>query len=292
MLLFAIICKKFKGQKLRKKGLILTILGVFIMSFESPIIKFSQSGGFEFLFYFGICIFLTTIITMFLTKSKQNSLLANPKWLVISAFCMALSNVFFIYAVKFTGISVVVLILATSPIFCALIDLVFTKTKTPGALFVATFFILIGLYIVIFDDDKNIDFIGVLCGFLVVVFFAIFYTILSHNKDINRLSQLGISAIFMVLFALPFIKFEFDVANLLPILIMGIFVTPLSRVLIGEGSKYILSAEVGLLIILESILAPIWGVLFLGEKITTNTIFGGFIMLVSVGFYILKSSKR
>ncbi|HDX6327254.1 TPA: hypothetical protein RPW26_001957, partial [Campylobacter fetus subsp. venerealis] len=44
-----------------KKGLILAIIGVTLMSFESPAIKFVKASGFDYIFFFGLFLFMSSI---------------------------------------------------------------------------------------------------------------------------------------------------------------------------------------------------------------------------------------
>ena len=184
-----------------------------------------------------------------------------------------------------------VLILATAPIISALLDLAITKKRTPNLLFVASIFVFIGLFIILKDSQKEINLVGVALAFLVVFFFALMYVILSSYPRIQRESQIALSALLITFISLWFVDYDFKLSTLYPIFLMGFFIMPVSRLLIGNGSKFILSAEVGLLVILESILAPIWGVLFLKEPLTTNTIIGGLIIIISILFYTIYSKK-
>lgn len=276
-------------KRFRKLGLLFVFVGVLIMSFESSVIKFSTIGGWEFLFWLGITLFISSLF-MIAISSKEITF-THPKALFASSLSMALSNICFVFAVKLTGISTTVLILATAPIISALLDLVITKKRTPNLLFVASIFVFIGLFIILKDSQKEINLVGVVLAFLVVFFFALMYVILSNYPRIKRESQIALSALLITFISLWFVDYDFKLSTLYPIFLMGFFIMPVSRLLIGNGSKFILSAEVGLLVILESILAPIWGALFLKEALTTNTIIGGLIIIFSILFYTIYSKK-
>lgn len=267
---------------MRKYGFLLTTLGVFIMSFESSLIKYSKIGGFEFLFYFGLFLFIATFFINPATKYQ------NTKYMLLSSSMMALSNVCFIFAVKLTGIAVSVIILATSPICCAIFDILFTKKKTPKILYIVTITVIIGLLITLKNSDKIFNILGITLAFLTVFFLAICYVILTNFKSINRFSQISFAGLFMCLIGLIFCNFDSNWHDIIPVAIMGFIITPISRAFIGMGTKYILSSEVGLLIILESILAPIWGKLFLNETITINMIIGAILIILSILFYTFK----
>jgi len=60
---------------------------------------------------------------------------------------------------------------------------------------------------------------------------------------------------------------------------MGLYVVPLGTGLMYLGPRYIPAAEVGLLMLLESILGPIWVWLVFAENPGVHTLLGGLIIL-------------
>ncbi|MCI6988078.1 MAG: DMT family transporter [Campylobacter sp.] len=275
---------------MRKKGFVLAIVGVFVMSFESTLVSLSSLKGFDFLFVLGITLLISTIVLMKFDKQTK-PLFSHKKALFLASLSMGLSNICFVNAVKLTNISTTVLILATTPIVSALLDTLFTKTKSPKSLFISAFFVIIGVAIILKDSQKELNLLGVILAFCVVFLFSTLYIILSHTPNLNRYSQISLSAIIIAVLSLPFVNFsDFGARNLSAVLIMGLLVTPISRLLIGNASKYILSAEVGLIIMLESLLAPIWGWIFVGQKVSKFIVFGGGLIVFAVVFYTLTTA--
>ena len=64
---------------------------------------------------------------------------------------------------------------------------------------------------------------------------------------------------------------KIDTTNLLIVMSMGLIISSISRVLIGNGAKYISASEVSLLMLIETIMAPIWVWIFLNEIPSSNT---------------------
>ena len=76
---------------------------------------------------------------------------------------------------------------------------------------------------------------------------------------------------------------------------MGLLITPFSRVLMGNGTKFISASEVSLLMIIETIMAPVWVWLFLNEIPSSNTFIGGSIILATLilnSIYTLKKGNN
>jgi drug/metabolite transporter (DMT)-like permease len=76
--------------------------------------------------------------------------------------------------------------------------------------------------------------------------------------------------------ASPFSVSQADMGYLL---IMGLYMLPIGTALMFLGPRYIPAAEVGLLLLLESILGPVWVWMALGEAPGNSTLVGGAIVL-------------
>ena len=78
------------------------------------------------------------------------------------------------------------------------------------------------------------------------------------------------------------------------LLIMGVYMVPLGTALMYLGPKYIPAPEVGLMLLLESILGPVWVWLALGEQPGIRTFVGGAIILSTLAIntaWVLNSTK-
>ena len=83
-----------------------------------------------------------------------------------------------------------------------------------------------------------------------------------------------------------------DLKTLVIVMIMGLVITPISRLFIGYGAIYISASEVSLLMIIETMMAPIWVWIFLNEKPTTYTFIGGSLILITLVINSLYSLKK
>ena len=87
---------------------------------------------------------------------------------------------------------------------------------------------------------------------------------------------------------------KIDTTNLLIVMSMGLVISSISRVLIGNGAKYISASEVSLLMLIETIMAPIWVWIFLNEIPSSNTYIGGSIIILTLivnSLYTLKKEE-
>ena len=276
------------------KGLALTSLGVFIMSLESLFVKFTTVLPFLFSFYIGIFMFISMIST-FLFKKKavlKKAFNTNLPMMIVCAILMGTSNIFFITAVKTTTVANVVIIFSTAALFSALFAYLFYREKITKNIIVASFFMFVGLFI-IFNDKLEIGSIeGNIYALLCTAFFATSYVILSRYKDMDRFILTAFSGLALSMIAFFFCDdLSIDFKTLAVVMIMGLLISPISRVFLGNGAKYISASEVSLLMIIETIMAPIWVWIFLNEVPSSYTFIGGSIIVATLivnSLYTLK----
>ena len=279
------------------KGLALTSLGVFIMSLESLFIKFTTVSPFLFSFYIGIFMFISMFST-FIFKEKavlKKALTTNLPMMIVCATLMGTSNIFFITAVKTTTVANVVIIFSTAALFSALFAYLFYREKITKNIIIASFFMFVGLFI-IFNDKLEIGSIeGNIYALLCTAFFATSYVILSRYKDMDRFILTAFSGLALSMIAFFFCDdLSIDFKTLAVVMIMGLLISPISRVLLGTGAKYISASEVSLLMIIETIMAPIWVWIFLNEVPSSYTFIGGSIIIVTLiinSIYTLKKEN-
>jgi drug/metabolite transporter (DMT)-like permease len=280
------------------KGLAITSIGVLIMSLESLFIKSSTISPIVFSFYLGIFIFFSMLGTLLIQEGKNIKKLELNYFgvLLLCATLMGVSNILFISAIKSTTVANVVIIFGTAALFSALFSYLFYKEKVGKNIFYASFFMFVGLFI-IFNDQLGLGGLkGNLFALICTIAFAISFVLLSRYKEINRVVLIAISG--LVLSIISFFLAEnlyIDFYNFLVVAGMGLLITPISRVLISNGTRYINASEVSLLMIIETIMAPIWVWIFLNEIPSSYTLIGGSVIIVTLilnSMYTLKQNSN
>lgn len=280
------------------KALALTILGVVLMSFESLLIKLTSVPAQNVTFYFGLFMFTSTHLILWVQlRSKLISLYKTSfRPIFLSALFMGVSNLFFILAIKNTSVASAVFILSTAPLVSALIGFFLFGTKAPKRLFVATFFVFVGLTFILYNDLDVGTMKGNLYAFLCVLSFSSLFSVLERYKEVSRLACIGAGGLMAscLAFATASIVVP-DAYSLGVIFFMGAILTPISRLLIGLGTKVLPSTDVTLLTIIETLLAPVWVWIFLNEAMHSSTLIGGGIIVITLVIYAKKAntaSKR
>ena len=280
------------------RAILLTALGIFIMSFESLLIKLTSISSLSYSFYIGIFMFLSMNLLLF-KKEKKNFLSAYSSGFLIILLCGAffgLSNIFFISAIKNTSVANTVMILSASPLFSTIYAYVFYKEKSTKNIYISSFFIFIGLFVIFYSQNEESTMIGNFYAFLCANFFSLAFVFLSRHKKVNRLAVTSSSGFFTFFIALIFVQsLEINMDNLYILILAGLLIAPASRLLIAVGTKTLPASEISLLMIVETIMAPIWVWMFLNEVPATNTFIGGGIILLTLvlnSLYLIRISKQ
>ncbi len=280
------------------KALLITVLGVLLISLEALFVKLTNIEALKFAFYSGFFMLISTgCILLYNNKNKTNETNVNDniKIVLLCGFLLGLSNIAFISAIKNTSVANTVLIFSSAPIFSAFYMYIFFREKTTKNIFVASIFILIGLYIIFSSQLGQGQHTGNIYATLAIGIFALAFVILSRYKNINMLGILFFSSLVTILISFTFLNdISIDLNNLYVLLLAGLITSPLARVLMGKGTKTLPTSEVSLLMIIETIMAPVWVWLFLNEVPTSNTLVGGAVILVTLlinSLYVLKVNK-
>lgn len=279
------------------KGIVITALGVFIMSLESLFIKLTSISAFTFSFYLGIFMFVSMFL--FLVVKQRDIIRDITKTsfyiFLLSAILTGSANIFFIWAIKTTTAANVVLIIGTGALFTSFFSYLFYKERIKINVLIASFFMILGLFI-IFNDKLGLGNLkGNLLALLCTMTFSLSFVLMSKYTNINRVALTGMTGISLALIAF-FVSdtISIDLYNLGVVALMGLIITPYSRVLIFNGTKFINASEVSLLMIIETIMAPIWVWMVLKEVPSTYTFIGGSIILLTLianSIYIMKKSN-
>ena len=68
------------------------------------------------------------------------------------------------------------------------------------------------------------------------------------------------------------------------VVILGIGILPISSTLITLGPRYLPAPEVGLILLLEAILGPLWVWLIIKESPSIQTLIGGILILAALAW--------
>jgi drug/metabolite transporter (DMT)-like permease len=190
----------------------------------------------------------------------------------------------FALAVTNTSVANVVFILAATPIFAAIYSRIFLGEPIERRMVLTLIVVVIGLGVITIGSSESeiASWKGDLWAVYIAAAFAAALTAVRKIKDVSMVPAVPFAyigaALVLLLFTSPFEAFA---ANWPLYLGHGVMIGAASC-LLTLGPRYITSAEVSLLVLLESVLAPILVWWVLGEDPGPLAIAGGAMVIVAL----------
>ena len=265
------------------KGLIITTLGVLLVVPDSLFVRLITSDPLVTAFWRGLssgALILVGVLMFQGASVFRDTMRAGwPAWLYI--VLIGSTAPAFVFAVTLTSVANVVFIFASMPIFAAVFSRVFLGEPIRRRMVLTMIVVLIGLGIIAYGSGSNeiAHWTGDLWAVYVATAYAAALTAVRKVKDVSMIPAIPIGYIGAALLIWPFVD-AFDGFSLQWQLYAGhgVFIA-LATCLLTLGPRYISSAEVSLLILLESVLAPILVWVVVGEDPGPMALVGGAVVI-------------
>ena len=265
------------------KGLILTTAGVLLVVPDSLFVRLIGEAPLVTSFWRSFTAGALVALVLLASQGTQGFRAAAtagwPAWLYV--LLLAITSPGFVLAVENTSVANVVFIFATIPIFAAIFSRVFLGEKISKRMIWTMIVVFAGLAIIGWGSQSNdvAHWSGDLLALLVSISFAASLTAVRKVKEVSMVP--AVAAAYLLAAA-----FLFPITNPLPIfaekyllfLAHGAFIAA-ATCLMTLGPRYLPSAEVSLLILLESVFAPLLVWVVIGENPGQLAIIGGGVVI-------------
>ena len=207
----------------------------------------------------------------------------------------------FIYSITNTSAAITLLCLAAMPFFTALLAFLFLKEKISLNVWISIFIATIGISIMAAGNSETNSFTGFVFGLMSSIGFSIFSVTLRWRVETPKFTTVAFAGFFCFMFAalMILIKNQSFFATSYNSALFSLHGTLVcfGLILYSISSKAIPAAELTLLSLTEVIggIFWVWLPLFgINEVPDTNTIIGGFFLLISLFYYslIMRWNKR
>jgi drug/metabolite transporter (DMT)-like permease len=274
-------------------GYILLLFGGFCLSWGGFVIRsFEEASVWQILllrsFFFMIALIIFLIITY---KKNTIRVLKDAGFAgLLGGFVMSLSFIAFVVAMTNTSVANVVFIISTQTMFLAIFGYFYLKEKVSLVSFISILLAMSGITIMVGDSLTSGSFFGNLVALAIPINFSILVMIIRKNKNLDMVPAIFYSGIFSVIYGLILSEsFVFTSHDILMGFFLGVPQLAFGFICITIGSRSTPSATIGLLMLSETICAPIWVLLFLNEIPPVSTLIGGFIIIIAI---IIKSFDK
>ncbi|WP_339638377.1 DMT family transporter [uncultured Sulfitobacter sp.] len=265
------------------KGLLLTFLGVMCIVPEALFVRVIDAPMLTLAFWKVALVGLAIGTGLLLAQGTAPfRALRRAGWAsAIYVGGVACAGVGFVLAVRLTSVANVVFILASLPVFAAIYSKVFLGEPISRRMFFTIAAVLAGLAVIAIGsgETENASRAGDLLALSISAIFAGALTAARYARAVSMVPAVALGYLLAGAVLLPVAQpLKMPAAELPQMLLYAAFMAA-SAGLIALGPRYISSAEVGLLVLLESVLAPllVWAVL--GEDPGVYALIGGGIVV-------------
>lgn len=280
------------------KGLLITALGVLCVVPDSLFVRLIDADALVVAFWRNAIAGILIAVGVLIWQGTRpyRALAGTGRYGMIYVIAVGGAGVLFPVAISLTSVANVVFILAAMPVFAAIYSWIFLKEMISRRMVLTMIAVAVGLSILAYGsgETKGAHWSGDLTALGVAALFAAGLTAARKVRTVSMVAAVPVGYIGASLLLWPFIA-PLSVPDgqwHLP-LFHGVFIAG-SSIGLALGPRYIPSAEVGLLILLESVLAPLLAWAVVGEDPGLYALIGGAVVIgaLAVSNAIALSRRR
>jgi len=282
---------------LYRRGILQLVASGFFLSTSGIALRIiEQANGWQILFYRSIALSVT--ILLILVFQKRSRFFDEFRGLGWNDFLLAVflgtGFVAYVFALLYNTVANALFIFSCAPFIAGFLGWILLGERVAKRTWFAIGVAMVGLAVMVVSELTVSHYLGTLIALWIPISYAASIIAVRRSKRDNMLVALclagivagGLSAIFVTDYALTS-------RDLIISLYLGVFQVGVGFTLVVLGSRYVPAAQVGLLALVEPILAPVWAWMGVGEVPATATIVGGtiiFLAIFSDGILNIKSS--
>ncbi len=284
---------------LKKHAVLLILTGGTFMSFVGLYMRLlSHADGFQILFYrsLSLCFMVGLVCCLRRKVTPFNFLKSIDRNDFIIGIVLSLAFASYVFAMLYTTVASTLLILSATPFMAATIGWLWINERPRPITWLAMAFAIAGIYFMVKSGYQLGNSIGNLLALLSGFWFALMLVMARRSRKDDILGGTFIGGVICVVIgaSMAFLigtGLRVLTLDLVIILGMGAFGIGIGIALVTWGASHVPAAEVSILVLIESVLGPVWPWVFLNEAMTLSEIFGGALVLGSVVVFALFSTK-
>ena len=267
------------------RGLLLTLCGVLLLTPDSLLVRLIELGNWELIFWRGVL--MAGALLAFHALRDRGRIW--PRYAAIgragiaAGLLFALSTTGFVNALRTTSVANTLLIISTAPLISAVLGHLLFAQITPPRTWIAALVSLGGIAVIVSGSLQAGSGTGELWALLSALAISGHFLALGRGRGQDMSPAVTLGGLTVALLAWPFTGELTPAVGDWPWLaLLGLVVLPGSFGLISVGPRYLPAAEVSLIMLLETVLAPllVWAVL--GENPGAHSLLGGAVVLLAL----------
>ena len=282
-------------------GLMLALAGALLLTPDTLLMRLSGLDGGAMLAWraclAGLVFLSIGLITRF-KEEKGNRARVSSFWFWSLVICQIGNASFFAFGIALAPVAVVLLAVATVPVIAALLGYFLLGELADRRVWATIVLVFSGILMSVAGDIErgmNIDFetlLGACCGLAVAISLAFNFVIIRKNKTVPFELAIGLGALIAgcTAFYLWPAAWQVRGASLIYISVTGLIILPVSFFLLSKASRLTSAANVSMIMLLETVLGPLWVWLGIKEAPNLLTLLGGVLVVGALGFFLYRQA--
>ena len=272
-----------------------TGLGVLIVSPDGLLARSIHTDLYNIIFWRAsfLSVGMAIVVVILFRGQVWSRVRAIGKAGLVMAGMQVVGMIAFMYALTNTSVANTLLILSTTPLFAALVSWILMREPLPLRIWLAIVLVAFGIFIISTGKgNADTSLSGDMAAAIGAFILGCSFTITRRYADRSMLPAFSIGAAFTALCVLPLASpLSASDTDMILLCVMGLLMLPIGLTFMYFGPRYVPAAEVGLLMLLESLLGPLWVWIALGENPGTRTFVGGAVILLALIANLLWAMK-
>ena len=282
-------------------GLMLALAGALLLTPDTLLMRLSGLDGGAMLAWRACLaglVFLSIGLIARFKEEKGNRARVSSFGFWSLVICQIGNASFFAFGIALAPVAVVLLAVATVPVIAALLGYFLLGELADRRVWATIVLVFSGILMSVAGDIErgmNIDFetlLGACCGLAVAISLAFNFVIIRKNKTVPFELAIGLGALIAGCTAFYVWPAAWQVrgASLIYISVTGLIILPVSFFLLSKASRLTSAANVSMIMLLETVLGPLW--VWRGIKETPNslTLLGGVLVVGALGFFLYRQA--
>lgn len=277
------------------KGLLITFTAVLILSPDALLVRLIHCDVWTLIFW--RCLLTCCMQTIFLAIGFRRQFFQSFRNIgyagIFSAVITATGSFLFVNSIKHTAAANTLVILAATPLFSSLLSRIFLNEKIARRTWIAITICFGGILLIFSGSLSSGLLLGDMLALGATLMWACNLVVLRGGKAVNMIpaSQLGNLLVIPIAWLAGAQPMAVSTTDTMFLLLLGGLVLPVSFTLITLGPRYLPAPEVSLVLLIETVLGPIWVWLALSEVPHEATLFAGLMIIGTLAVHTLMSLR-
>lgn len=275
------------------KGLVITIFGVVLLSPDGLFLRLIAVDGWTLLWWRGV--FVALGVSIILTKQGELSdAFSRPSLARVAAAALfAVSTICFVHSIRNTHVANTLVILSASPLVAALLSKAFLNDTIKRETWIAVAVVLAGILAILLESLTTGRLFGDVLALGTAITMAGALVAVRTDRGGNPLPALAYGSVAAALVSWPWASaLDIGLRDLVLLAVLGLMILPLAFGLIFLGPKYLTAPEVSLILLLETVLGPLWVWLVVNERPSSQVITAGAFILITIAAHAILGIYR